>query len=67
MILSLPEEDETDLQNQLIVHIFGNSGLKEDPLIGIVAELSTKIKETVMNALEVVEKGIVSSPENSTV
>lgn len=57
-ILSLAEGEDVNLQNQLIVYNFGSSGLKEDQIIAIVQKLPIKIKETVMNTLDVfVEKG----------
>ena len=65
-ILGLAEGEELNLQNQLIVYIFGSSGLKEDQIIAIVQKLPIKIKETVMNTLDIlVEKGIKIGQEKS--
>jgi predicted transposase/invertase (TIGR01784 family) len=57
-ILSLAMDTQENLRTSLFVYTFGVSGLEEDRINGILEDVPTNIKDTVMNTLDIfVEKG----------
>jgi len=55
-ILNLTEHTQENLQKNLIVYLFVNSGLEEDKILELLESFSYTLKETVMNTLEIFEK-----------
>jgi hypothetical protein len=57
-LLSLAQQVPENLLSNLIVYIFGRSGLKEEKIIVIIETLPITLKKTVMSTLDIfVEKG----------
>ncbi len=58
-ILILSENVAENLQRNLAVYLFANSNLNEQEIVNLLESLPLKLKETVMNTLDIVEeKGV---------
>lgn len=55
-ILILSEEASKNLQQSLIVYLFGNSELDEDQIVKLMELFPSKLKHSVMTTLEIFEK-----------
>ena len=55
-ILILSKDANENLQKNLTVYLFTNSGLEEEKIINLLQSLPLLLKDKVMNTLEIFEK-----------